>query len=47
MHVCMQSCNVCMYVLHIPLSVLLKNEAKGGDMIDITAHLHQFVLSVS
>lgn len=32
--------------MQVPLGVLNKNETKGDDMVDIMAHLHQYVPSV-
>ena len=29
--------------VHVPLGILLKNEYKGSEMIEILTHLHQYV----
>lgn len=31
----------------VPLGVILKNEAKGDDMVDIMSHVHQYVPTVA
>lgn len=35
-----------MFAMQVPLGVLLKNENKGDDMVDIMSHLHQYVPAV-
>ena len=34
------------FALQVPLGVILKNEMKGDEMVEIVKHLHQYVPSV-
>lgn len=33
--------------MQVPLGIILKNENKSGEMVDIMTHLHQYVPTVS
>ena len=30
-------------IIKVPLGILLKNESKGSEMVDILTHLHKYV----
>ena len=39
--------SVLLCIMQLPLVVILKNENKGDEMVDIMAHLHQYVQSIN